>query len=741
MTETRPERAPSHAGGRRRLASKPVAARPSRVRRVYAKLRAHPVECLLFVLLFATYAYFAPDSQHNSGARFAQMRTIWEDHTLDVSKWGFMSGDLISYRVGDRNIIYPNKAPGTTLLGLLPFGVFSWLLRGLVTDESLRWPLVAYLTRLFTIGLLSVVAAVFTYRVCHRVVGSAAWALAGVVAVWLGSITFPYSVIYMSHQHAAAQVAIAFALLFEVRHGGARASPSRLVAVGLLLGLTLASEYPAALLVGPVLLYGLWTAWNAARPGAARPVALGTLLLWTALGTSVLLIYNLAAYGEMLHIPYEDYAEGPARAASEHRLGFMGVHWPGWERFLEVLANITVRPKRGLLYIAVEGFRIYACSPVLWLALPGFILLFRQRLFRVEAVLLMLMTAAYLTFNACYGTTILFWGGGLSLGPRHLVPLLPLLAVPVCLSARKLPWLFFPLLTVSIFYMLVGTAVEPRVPYIFENPPRDMYIPRYLEGWFGHGRAGLFVVEDVRTGKDTAFNLAELAGIPDRWQLVPLLAAWFWLGQRLIRQVWPRPTAANPPRRPAKKNAPHHSRPSVERPPLPRTWATAALGVFTAVVAFTPVVYGWAFQEAGGSAGLRGRYFDNNAWLGNPARVRIDDEIDFDWSKNPPLLPPFSVEWTGRIRIAEAGRYRFRIESSDAVTVQVSGRTIIMTGASGAVANTYGNALLPTGEHPIRIGYVHPSHLGSSIVHFYWTPPSGTEEIVPAEVLLPDVKG
>src|SRR5205814_8166749 len=145
---------------------------------------------------------------------------------------------------------------------------------------------------------------------------------------------------------------------------------------------------------------------------------------------------------------------------------------------------LTVRSQRGLVYLGLDGLRVYACSPVLWLAVPGLALLFRRRDLRPEAALITLCVVLYLSFNACYGETVIFWGGGRSLGPRHLVPVLGLLALPLCRGARALPWIFFPLLAVSAFYMLIGTAIEPRVPYVFENPYRDMYVPRFLDGWF-----------------------------------------------------------------------------------------------------------------------------------------------------------------------------------------------------------------------------------------------------------------
>jgi hypothetical protein len=722
----------------------PPATMPARFGRLGTFVRTHPVECLLFLLLWSTYAYFYPASQHNSGARFAQMRTIWEDGSLDVSNYGYMSADLVTYRVEGNTVIYPNKAPATTFLGLLPFGLFSTALRHM-PEDSYRWQFVAYLTTLFTIGLLSAAAGVLTYVLLHRASRHAAYSALAVVAIWLGTIVFPYSVMYMSHQHAGAQLAIAFALIFGIRHGHAPLCFTSLAVTGLLIGLTLATEYPTALLAAPLMGYALLTVGGATRPGLARRTAIVNLLLWAGLGLSVWLIYNMVAFGSPFRIAYEGYATQGAAAGAlhEHSLGFMGVHWPGTQRFFDILARITVLSQRGLVYLGFEGGRLYACSPVLWLAVPGLYLLFRQPRFRVEAAMISFMVLAYLAFNACYGESIIFWGGGTSVGPRHLVPMLPFLALPLCFAARRAPWIFLPLLAISAFYMLIATAIEPRVPYIYDNPARDMYLPRYLEGWFGHGRAGLFIEEDIKTGRDAAFNLAKLAGLPGRWQLVPLLAWWVFLGHALLSHVWPRaesPTAPAAAPAPVPPTGPTRTRKrAAAATRLSPLWGTLALAIFAASVGLAPVVHGLATPREDDSSGLTGHYFTNRWWLGSPSRVRVDPEIDFNWWGKPPLLPPFSVEWTGMIHIDHPGTYRFHVESKDAVRVEIAGRSVMDLPSREEVATSTGDISLQRGDHPISIRYTNQN--GDSLLHLSWTPPGGTLELVPAEVLRPGPEG
>lgn len=717
-----------------------VSVRPSAdsARHVFVnRFRRYRIEILLFALLWMTYSYFYPSSQHSAAARFSQMRSVWEDHSMNVDKYGFMSADLVAHQ----GHLYPNKAPGTTLLGLVPFGFWSKVMRAIIPGPSERWPWVAHLTTATSIGLLSALAAVFIYGVLRRATGSELFSVLAIVAIWLGTIAFPYSALFYSHQAAASQMAIAFALLFEARHELRAPSAMRLSLVGMLLGFTVASEYPTILLVGALILYAAVVVWTTTTPGAGRLKALVTLLLWTGLGLSTFLIYNVLVFGEPIHIAYGAYANGHANPFHEHRLGFFGVHWPGWPAFAEVLTQITVRPQRGLLYLGSEGWRVYACNPSLWIAVPGILLLSRLKRYRLEAVMIVVMAAAYLTFNACYGETIVFWGGGTSLGPRHLIPLLPLLALPLAFGARQLPWLFFPLLALSVFYMLIGLAIEPRVPYVFVNPYRDIFLPRYLEGWFSHGRAGLFVPEDIYSGRDTAFNLAEASGIPDRWQLLPLVLMWLAVGRAILREIGRRQALATSlkERRKADNGRRRRARASASSPAKvwsPR-WAVVGLAGFTLTVGLTPVVHGFLSSDRGDPRfGLTARYFANGSWAGEPRRVRVDEEIDFDWTQTPPLLPPFSVEWTGVLRVHKAGVYSFRC-ASDGANVEVDGRPLIQTLGAGRRVDGIGKAVLSEGDHRIRILYKTMGVVRDCVVQLYWTPPESTEEIIPAAVLVP----
>src|ERR1700736_4419777 len=161
------------------------------------------VELLLFLLLFATYAYFYQSIHHNEASRFDQMRAVVEKHELEINHYWWNTADIIHYPKNGSDHVYPNKAPGMTLLGIVPFAAISAVLGvfyqlGLVNGGF--WHLVTYLTTLFSVSLLSALAAVAIYRALRQMKADAYLSILAVIGIWLGTLAFPYSTLFFSHQ-------------------------------------------------------------------------------------------------------------------------------------------------------------------------------------------------------------------------------------------------------------------------------------------------------------------------------------------------------------------------------------------------------------------------------------------------------------------------------------------------------------------------------------------------------------
>ena len=116
-------------------------------------------------------------------------------------------------------------------------------------------------------------------------------------------------------------------------------------------------------------------------------------------------LYDWAAFGSPLHVSYRYVANGYAHAQAQ---GLFGISWPRWHSVELVLVG-----DRGLLI----------ASPVLVLAAAGLPLFARRH--RREAAVCAAVTVCFLLLEFGYFLPY----GGVSPGPRFLIPALPFLAL------------------------------------------------------------------------------------------------------------------------------------------------------------------------------------------------------------------------------------------------------------------------------------------------------------------------
>lgn len=139
------------------------------------------------------------------------------------------------------------------------------------------------------------------------------------------------------------------------------------------------------------------------------------------------------------------------------------------------------------------------------------------------------------------------------------------------------------------------------------------------------------------------------------------------------------------------------------------------------------------YYEAGGEARVhvwwenldaytdwRGAYYDNRELSGQPAFVRNDIAVDFDWGQGSPndIGPDnFSVRWTTQHRFEDA-TYRFFAEHDDGVRVWVDGELIIDEWYETGRVTHLKNVELTAGIHEIRVDYFEAS--GDASIRVWW---------------------
>lgn len=590
---------------------------------------------LLFSLLLLCFGYFYNGSGGNQVARYNQTRAIVLRGTLYSDGVGYISDDQLQIN----GHTYSSKAPGTSLLGVPPFVVFHGLGWLAGPKNPVVQNMVAHLTTIVTVGVPCALMGVALYAVLVGMGVSASAALLTMLGLTLGTHFFPYATMYFGHSLAAAFGFLSFYLLWQVKQLKLRAEESerQVLWAGLLTSAAVVTEYPLVMLAGWLSLYLLSLKptkrelWQWATGGAA--------------GVGLLLIYNTLTFGNPLALSYLNYARSDRNSFPVHSEGLGGVTLPRWDILKEILWGET----RGLVWFA----------PVVVLFIPGFVWLWvrRRNLWR-EGLLVGLTVLSFLLFNAGYGSSIRYWGGANSAGPRHLVPMLPFAALAVGLLIQTAPVAWGGWVLVSVGVSLMVTAVMPQVPMLFGKPFEDFIIPYFLEGRLSVHRGGM-VSSALVTHDSVAYTWGKLLGLPGTWALLPLFVGTLGLLWVILRQL--------------------QQEGQVRRP-----WLGLSAGLLlTGGLLTVPLVHQQLNARPLEGPGVRAEAYTERGCKGPLLRVeRLDDlKLFYDTGKLRPYPGGFCTLLSADLEIPHEGTYRFLLRGANGLVtldstplLEVSGR-------------------------------------------------------------------
>ncbi len=230
------------------------------------------------------------------------------------------------------------------------------------------------------------------------------------VALAYGLLTpaFAYANSFYGHQLSAALLFIAFYLIHQFSLQSVD-TPSwfRLLCIGLLLGFSVITEYPALLMVLALLAYAFFML---RRRNEWKRIVF--VVIGLAACAAVLLSYNTFVFGGPFKLGYGNSTLWEA----QHSAGFMSLTYPN----IDAAWGITFGLFRGLFIL----------SPILLLALPGFVMWHRSRRLIPEFALALFSVSAMFLFNA----SSIMWWGGFAIGPRYLLPGLPFMALAIAFA-------------------------------------------------------------------------------------------------------------------------------------------------------------------------------------------------------------------------------------------------------------------------------------------------------------------
>lgn len=124
--------------------------------------------------------------------------------------------------------------------------------------------------------------------------------------------------------------------------------------------------------------------------------------------------------------------------------------------------------------------------------------------------------------------------------------------------------------------------------------------------------------------------------------------------------------------------------------------------------------------------GLKGEYFDNRDFKGEPLYTRIDNIIDFNWWDKAPFEgfddDNFGVRWTGVIVPGITGRYAIGAKGFNAYRVYLEGKLIAQVNANHNIAKRYQYVDLEAGRpYKIKLEFFEWSR--NALIQLIWSAP------------------
>jgi hypothetical protein len=412
----------------------------------------------------------------NEQARLYLVKAVVEEGVLNIDKGIETYGDLQDKATKDGHF-YCDKPVGLSVLAVPVYFVLyhvgqifgvEWTL------QAMRYTLTILCVTLPTIGLLFVIDR-YWWRM-----GAPEWlAGLGLVAYALGTIACTYSTQFLGHQLAAV---LAFAHFALSRDFEGRVPSWKLLAAGGLAGLGAITDYFSAI----VHLIIIASYVTKIRPVTSwAPFLAGGVITFAPLP-----IYNYFAFGGVARMSYGQEALPVFKEL--HGTGFFGVTLPRPES----IHGLLISPAKGLFWL----------SPFLLLGIAGLAAAVRDRGKRRDGIVM----AAAVAVIMWLALSVHDWRAGWTVGPRHMVSMLPFLATGAVLCVLRWPRLASALAVagaLSVALVFVPTMTLPAFDVNFPFPITQQ---------------ALFLLKEGIVSPNPGLRL----GIPGAWSLaLPALLA------------------------------------------------------------------------------------------------------------------------------------------------------------------------------------------------------------------------
>jgi hypothetical protein len=426
----------------------------------------------------SVFPYYKNINNPNENVRVCMTRAIVDFGELSINRvvadWGYVNDKAI---VAGR--LYSSKAPGTSLLGAPVYWVQRSVARALKLAPPSRLAITLAL-RLGTVALPMCVFLFFFGQWVWRVTGSLAARDLLMVGLGLGTMLYPYGVLFVGHAQAAALVFSSFMLLSTNPPG--ETTSSRLVGAGTLAGLSVVFEYQVIFVVVVLSVYVL-----VRYRAAALFFFLGAVPPAVALGA-----YHTILFGKPWDLPF-GHLENREFASLHNQVKLFGLRMPNPVAAWTVLFSVPLG--------------LFVFSPFLLVGVAGTIYGIVKGP-RLESATILGLTICMV----CFLAGVPNWRAGWCVGPRYIASVTPFLAASIALAWNRLRSQFVlsavvvGLILPSVLLNVVSGAVYPHYPEQFDNPIFDLTLPLLSAGY-------------------VPFSLGWLLRLPGLWSLAPLAIA------------------------------------------------------------------------------------------------------------------------------------------------------------------------------------------------------------------------
>jgi hypothetical protein len=460
---------------------------------------------IIFILLAFFYAYFYQDSGANGNSRFDLIFAAVQEGRLNIDTYHDQKEtETIDQAYFDGHY-YSDKAIGPSVVGALFYIPLYWMQR-LFNLPSLNT--VKMILTFLVVGLPSALAGSFLYILSMLWSQSRLRAFLVTVAICLGTMCLPYGVVFFSHQFTASLLFIAFFMIYLIKERPETMGNGYVFLIGSLLGWALISEYPAVVIILPLIGYYFFIIGR--RSDYRRWRFLILPMLGGLIPILLQLTYNRLCFGNFLSIGYGNLYDPYFSSAMKQ--GLMGIGRPNFH----AMFYMTFHPTLGLFWE----------SPVLLLSIIGAGFLLYNRQYRAELILAVWVIGSYIVVLSGY----YMWWGGWAVGARHIIPILPFFCVLLSFVPKRLNWLFVVLSVVSVGQMIIAAASTIGVP-------DTMVLNIKTLGFFEYSNIYSYCLQQLLGGSFTE-NLGHLLlGLKSWSSLVPLLVGttgitffFFWNG-------------------------------------------------------------------------------------------------------------------------------------------------------------------------------------------------------------------